>query len=388
MNQQPRKAGKGLLIFPLLKDLSKADGILVKNEGIRRGFIANGIDVDTLEFNTGGVFNGDEKIYSFSPGRYARIFQYNVTAWKNILAYITRKQYDFIWFRIPILTPPIAWFVKGLKKAYPHCTILLEYGAYPYVNELGRFKRTLFHLNRGYEKMTHRNADYVITYSGQQSVDNLPNIPINNGIDLDNIPVADPGPIDRQLNFISVSSLKKWHAYERFIAGLPAYLSKPGHLPIHFDIVGNGPEFDKLVQLVDELKLKEQITFHKFKTGAELDAIYARNHVAIGTLGFHRIGITNSSSLKNREYFARGLPIVLSTPDLDMPPSLPYVLYVPEGEEPVDIAAVVAFAQRAYRPGLNREIRAYADAHVSWTSKIAEVLPYLTQRQAAATAAS
>ncbi len=379
---QNRK-GRGLLIFPILKDLSKADGILVKNEGIRKGFLANGVDVDTLEFNTSGVYNGEEKIYDFSPGRYARIFQYNVLAWKKILAYIGKEQYDFIWFRIPILTPPIAWFVKGLKKTYPHCVILLEYGAYPYVNELAGFKKTLFHLNRGYEKMAHRNADYVITYSGQDSVDKVPNIPINNGIDLEGIPVAAPGAIGKKLNVISVSSLKKWHAYERFIAGLPAYLEQKKHLPIHFNIVGNGPEYDKLAQLVESLKLQEHVTFHKFKTGRELDAIYEKNHLAIGTLGFHRIGITNSSSLKNREYFARGLPIVLSTADLDMPPGLTYVQYVPEGEEPIDIASVVDFAKRVYgMPDLNEMIREYAENHVSWTSKIAEVLPYLIKQPA------
>ena len=371
------------MIFPILKDLSKADGILVKNEGIRKGFIANGVDVDTLEFNTTGVYNGEEKIYGFSPGRYARIFQYNVTAWKKILEYIGSQHYDFIWFRIPILTPPIAWFVKGLKKKYPGCTILLEYGAFPYVNELPGYKQTFYRLNRGYEKMTHRNADFVITYCGQERVDNLPNIPINNGIDLENIPVATPGAIGERLNFISVSSLKKWHAYERFIAGLPDYLQKKDHLPVHFDIVGNGPEYEKLVQLVESLNLKKYITFHKFKTGKELDDIYARNHVAIGTLGFHRIGITNSSSLKNREYFARGLPIVLSTPDLDMPPELPYVQYVPEGETPIDITAIVDFAKRAYQlPDLNNSIRQYAEAHVSWKSKIGEVLSYLTKQEA------
>ena len=90
---------KGLLIFPILKDLNKADGILVKNEGIRGGFLENGIDVDVLEFNTSGIFNKDEQVYAFHPDRYRRIYQYNTTAWKRIGEHIRQKNYDFIWFR-------------------------------------------------------------------------------------------------------------------------------------------------------------------------------------------------------------------------------------------------------------------------------------------------
>jgi hypothetical protein len=85
--------------------------------------------------------------------------------------------------------------------------------------------------------------------------------------------------------------------------------------------------------------------------------------------------------LKNREYFARGLPVVLSTADEDMPEGLAYVKYVPAGEGPVNINDLVDFATRVYQsPELNREIRAYADEHVSWKGKIKTVLNYLANK--------
>lgn len=374
---------KGILVFPILKDLNKADGILVKNEGIRNGFLQNNVEVDVLEFTSQGIFNGNELVYAFHPSRYRRIFQYNFTAWKKILNYLTRHDYDFLWFRIPMATSAIAAFVKGLKKLKPDCTIILEYGAYPYIDELSPFKKRLYRLNKENERTAHQYADFIITYCGQDKVDNLVNIPINNGIELYNIPVVNQEKgIENTINFLSVSSLKKWHAYERFIAGIPAYINRQDVTPIHFNIVGNGPEYDKLVTLTRELGVEPYVTFHNFKTGAELDKIYEQNHLAISTLGFHRIGITNSSSLKNREYFARGLPIVLSTKDMDMPKELPFVLYVPEGEEPIDMEAVVAFAKNAYKQSqLNETIRAYAVENVSWRSKVKEVLGYVNDRR-------
>jgi glycosyltransferase involved in cell wall biosynthesis len=371
---------KGLLIFPILKDLNKADGILVKNEGIRKGFLQNKIDLDVLEFTTQGVFNGAQRIFPFSSNRYRRIYQYHLKLWKRISDYITPKKYDFIWFRIPVISPPISRFVESLKNKAPDCKIILEYGAYPFVNELTLVRKAMYLMNRHHEKKVHRLADFVITYSGQRAVDGVINIPIDNGIDLDDVPMI--GRTEQRisrLNFISVSSLKKWHAYERFIYGMADYINSRRTIPVHFNIVGNGPEYEKLRDLVNDLRLQEHVTFHGFKTGPELDSIYEQSHIAVGTLGFHRIGITKSSSLKNREYFARGLPVVLSTPDKDMPAELAFVKYVSAGEEPVNVEQLVDFAHRVYStPALHQSIRSYASRSLSWASKIKTVLHYLS----------
>ena len=376
---------KALLIFPILKDLNPADGILIKNEGIRKGFLQNGVHLDVLEFTSAGVFNGKESITSFSANKWQRIIQYNTAAWKKIGEFVDRNNYDLVWFRMPLLQPWITNFIKQVKEKQPNCRIILEYGAYPFENELSGAKKWQHRLFRNNYRLAHRFADRVITYSGQKDVDGVPNIPINNGIDVDTIPLAHSSFADDEvLHCISVSSVKKWHAYERFISGMAAQRSEM----IVFHVVGDGPDLQKMKDLVKQNSLEEKVIFHGFKTGAALDEIYNQSHLAIGTLGFHRIGLTNSSSLKNREYFARGLPIVLSTPDLDMPASLPFVNYVPGDESPIDIGDIVRFARKVYQtPNLNQQIRTYAEQHLSWKSKVGNVLAHLQIKSSGATAA-
>jgi hypothetical protein len=373
------KVKKGVLIFPILKDLNAADGILVKNEGIRKGFLQNGVDVDVLEFVSSGVFNKDEKVYTFHSSRYKRIIQHNYLVWEKIANYIRYKDYDFIWLRISILTSAVANFLGSVKRNNPKTKIILEYGAYPFVRELTKLKKAIYYINLYNEKKGHRSSDFIITYCGQDRVDNLVNIPIDNGVDIENIPIVNnQPPVSKQINFISVSSLKKWHAYERFIEGIALYAKKENAMPVRFHIVGYGPEYEKLTQLAEKLNVNKQVVFHSFKTGKQLDDIYNQSHIAIGTLGFHRIGINNSSSLKNREYFARGLPIIVSTPDKDMPGDLPFVKYVPAGEEPINIEDMVRFAHEVYIiPDLNHLVRDYAEENVTWKSKIRTVLNYL-----------
>jgi glycosyltransferase involved in cell wall biosynthesis len=376
MNSPVKKA---LLIFPIYTDLSKMDGIVVKNEGIRKGFMYNGVDTDVLRFNIQGIFNQNELVFPFRKGKVFRTIDFYFRAWKKLLQLVLDGKYDLVWLRIPLINPAIANFIRGIKTKDPACRIILEYGAYPFENELSTKARLYYGLNRPSERIAHRFADFVITYCGQAAIDHLVNIPIDNGIDLEKIGIVHPHPnVEEKINLIAVSSLKKWHAYERLVMGIPAYLQLENMPSIHFHVVGNGPEMEKIVNLVKELQLEGTVTFYDFKSGDELDAIYNESHVAIGTLGFHRIGITNSSSLKNREYFARGLPVVLSTPDKDMPGDLPYVLYLPGGESVIDVSKIVSFARGIYKmPNVNQQIRNYAESKVSWNSKIRTVLNYL-----------
>jgi glycosyltransferase involved in cell wall biosynthesis len=373
------KVKKGILIFPLFKDLNPSNGIISKNEGIKNGFFSNGIEVDVLEFNSTGIFTKDAQIFNYHPNRYRRILQHNYHIWKNILDIIQRSTYEFVWLRASILTSAIADFLGQIKAKCPSCKIILEYGAYPFVKELTALKQAIYYLNIRNERRAHRFSDFIISYSGQEYIDDRINIPINNGVDVESIPfAANTEPISSTINFISVSSLRKWHAYERFIEGMAIFKQGKHEQLVNFHIVGNGPEYDKLVQATKKLGLEDDVIFHGFKSGTQLDNIFQRSHVAIGTLGFHRIGLNNSSSLKNREYFARGLPLVLSTFDKDMPASLPFVKYIPEGEEPVNIADIVAFSRNVYLiPDVNQTIRDYAHENLSWKSKIKTVLEYL-----------
>jgi glycosyltransferase involved in cell wall biosynthesis len=370
---------KGLLIFPIFKDLNASNGIVSKNEGIKNGFLANGVNVDVLEFNSTGVYTKDAQIFHYSQNRYRRILQHNYQIWKNILDVIQRNSYEFVWLRASILTSAIAGFLAQIKTRFPSCKIILEYGAYPFVKELPAFKQAIYYLNIRNEKRAHRFSDFIISYSGQEYIDDRPNIPIDNGVDVESIPFTSNRPgISSEINFISVSSLRKWHAYERFIEGMAIFKQEKHKQIVNFHVVGNGPEHEKLVQITKTLGLDGEVIFHDFKSGTQLDSIFEQSHVAIGTLGFHRIGLNNSSSLKNREYFARGLPLVLSTFDKDMPSSLPFVKYIPEGETPVNIQDVVTFARNVYRiPDVNQMIRNYAHENVSWGSKIKIVLEYL-----------
>ncbi len=112
------------------------------------------------------------------------------------------------------------------------------------------------------------------------------------------------------------------------------------------------------------------MVFHGFTTGNALDALFDQCHVAVGSLGIHRKGLTQTSELKAREYCARGIPYIIACADPDFPAGFPYILRLPADESPIDIEQVLAFAREVCAdPDHPQKMRSYAEEHLDWSVK-------------------
>ena len=71
--------------------------------------------------------------------------------------------------------------------------------------------------------------------------------------------------------------------------------------------------------------------------------------LGIEILGCHRKGVVLSSTLKSREYWAKGLPFIT---ECEFPPEVQkisqYILKVPYDESPIDIEKVIEFHDNLY----------------------------------------
>jgi hypothetical protein len=76
--------------------------------------------------------------------------------------------------------------------------------------------------------------------------------------------------------------------------------------------------------------------------------IVARADVGIGALAMHRIGISEASALKVREYLGLGLPVLSGCADPDVPPGAQWFLELPNSQDNVEQghARIVEFVQR------------------------------------------
>ena len=127
--------------------------------------------------------------------------------------------------------------------------------------------------------------------------------------------------------------------------------------------------------LAQLLGLTDRVTFHGPLYDETLNTLVARCDVGVGSLGMYRYGLAQGMTLKLREYLARGLPFVSAVDDPALPADADFALRVPNDDTPIDMNAIVAFAQKAKSDAeLSARMRAYAQASLSWEGVLRGVL--------------
>lgn len=199
-------------------------------------------------------------------------------------------------------------------------------------------------------------------------------VEIGNGIDVAAIaprPAAPawPAPV---LRVIGVASVATWHGYDRLLRAVKECTDRTDRaFDIHVTIVGDGPSSAPLRELSSALGLGERVVFAGTVTGAGLHDLYSTSHLAVSSLGLHRIGLATASVLKAREYCAVGIPFMASGTDPDFAAGVPFRFAVSGSEGTADvIAAFDTFAQQR-QPVSPAAIRQYAVDHLDWRHKLA-----------------
>ena len=201
---------------------------------------------------------------------------------------------------------------------------------------------------------------------------------VANGVDVRTIPARQRIPAwpQREFCLLGVGSLSFWHGYDRVIRGVERYYQRPiaGEEPscrVRFVMVGEGPELGRLRQLVQNLGLEKWVEFSGRLTGKPLEERYGEAHVAVSSLGGHRLGLELASYLKSREYCAIGIPFLASMPDPDFADDFPFVFRVPGDDSPIEIGAIIDWYSRlSERDRLPERMHEFAAQHLDFAAKV------------------
>ena len=202
-------------------------------------------------------------------------------------------------------------------------------------------------------------------------------ITIANGIEVDSIHLRSPPTSINDNNFamICVANVSPWHGLDRLILGIAQY---SGKYSIKLHIVGKGTEINNLKTLCQQKNICNHILFHGFLSGINLDRLFEESHVAVGSLGIHRKGLSQTSELKAREYCARGIPYIIACSDPDFADDFPYILRLPADESPIDMEQVIMFTLRVCQDTNHpQKMRQYAIENLDWSIKMKKLKEFL-----------
>ena len=265
--------------------------------------------------------------------------------------------------------------------------IVMEVPTFPYDNEmrstfLDRVSLIRDRLSRRYLR---HYLDRIVTFSEDEEVFGVKTIAISNGIDVQTVTKKkNTNQANDELNLVGVAALAYWHGYDRLILGLERYYKENPNTgkQVRFHIVGTGPELSKLKAMTQKLNLSDYVIFYGALYGESLDRVYDGCQLAVSGLGIHRrYKDQKSSSLKSREYCAKGIPFVKAEVDdaFDLTP-FDYCLNVPMDESPIDIFDILAFYDGLQAKYAQDEItecmRSFADKNLSWCVQLEPVIQF------------
>lgn len=293
---------------------------------------------------------------------------------------------NYLYIRRPMFASrEFVSLLRDFRTENPDSKIVIELPSYPYDQELEAIPELFFayHKEKKYRQFWKRYVDRIADLSRHSEIFGIPTIPIANGIDLSTINVRKPSySPDGDINIAYVASFEIWHACDLLIWGLADYYAAGGGRCINIFLAGNGSQIPSLKKLVSNLGMEDRVTFCGALDLSQLDDLFNKCTLAVGCLGLHRLNRQLlGSSLKVREYLARGIPFLYSgDEDVLVGKQLEFCLQLDPGESPVDFDRVVAFHDGLYGARseleLISEIRQFAEETVSMRVGMKNVIDY------------
>lgn len=276
------------------------------------------------------------------------------------------KSFDYAYMRSKIVNKTAVNAIAKFKEQ--GCKFIVEIPSYMSKEEVLGFKRKIIiSVTKNWGKKITQLAD-LYTLIGAEcggSYQGRPAINIDNGIDVDSIPMR-KHIRQNEIHLLALASMRKWHAYDRLIKGLADY---QGDENIIVDMVGgdNDGSLEEWKQLAEDCGLTDKVIFHGPKFGDDLSKMFEICDVGVATLGLHRTGLTQGSVLKTREYMARGLPFIYGYKDPSIDDSFPFALRFPADETPVDFYKIAEWIKNINSiSDVSEKMRDYARENMSW----------------------
>lgn len=335
------------LIYMASYDLkNQANGVVKKIKIQIKQFESYGIEVNFKSMHTE---NKILKILSNIPlfPHYMLLKSIKLISKKEIL------ETDVIYIRKMNINLFYILLLLRIKKINKNLKIIMEIPTYPYTLERkGIFSMILNKREQIVLPLLKIFIDRIVTYSKDEKIYGIKTIKLSNAIDIKKIKVKNEYKKNQEINLIAVAMFSFWHGYDRIIKGLANYYNNEEKIKVKLNLVGEGKEIIVYKKLVQNLLLEDVVIFHGEKFGEELDEVYNKADIALDAMARHRVGVNYNSSLKGKEYGAKGLPIISGVlTELDDIKNYKYYLRVDSNDSEIDIKKIVKFYNKVYKEG-------------------------------------
>ncbi|MFC5649863.1 glycosyltransferase family 4 protein [Paenibacillus solisilvae] len=383
---------KILFITSVIKDLSS--GVFKKNGWQVKAMRALGHQVSFGYFDTQDTFvieNEHGQVTTVIPAHSYGFGRRKVMI--SIKNFMAGKGYELLYSRWEQYYPLIARTYREIKKT--GTKVYLEIPTYPLQEERKNIRQRYFKEKRYVKWLKHwlyqviseigegrmKDAvDKVVTFMNHKTIWGIPVICLDNGVDVESVPHRTYVPQSSIIHLIGVGNIADWHGYDRLIRSIKDYYSlEKRDYDVKFTIVGDGISVTSLKRLVTQLNLEQIVQFTGLKHGKELDQLFDHADVAVSSLAEFRRNLETASTLKMKEYVARGIPIIYAYNEMGLTGNEFFVKQFPNNDSAIDFSEIIQFVLEC-RENHQKilEIREFAVKKYDWKLQIQHVFELKT----------
>ena len=336
-----------------------------------------GYTIEVPDFSTKGFFS---RVWQKLPF-VSTVYDYKVSCY---LRSRSLDDVDFVYIRHGGATRRLIKTLYYLKKN--HVKIIYEYPTFPYDRNENKIINTF--VRKKDVKWRNYIKDYVscvVDYSYQGEILGAKCIDISNGINVSEV-LPQSKKSHKGIAFIGVGLLTYWNGYDRMIKAIHDYYMedyKFTGIDVYFHIVGDGDELPNLKLMVDRLGVADKVYFYGFLDCDQLKEVYDISDIGVGTIAhFRKYKNHIMSTLKTKEYAAKGMPFLKSDPDpvFDLN-KLDFIYNLSPNEEPFKITDIISWYEDLTRRHSSEElrdhIRSFADRELSWKKQLLPVFNHI-----------
>lgn len=296
---------------------------------------------------------------------------------------------SFLYIRRPLYSSrEFVRFLSKFKTQNSDALVIIEIPSFPYDKEfIGKEMYFALQKDRKYREQWKYFIDYIADLSGQSEIFGVPTLPIFNGIDITNIRVRKPSYKENNtINIVFSAFFGPWHGCDLLLKGLSEYYKKGGEKDIILHLAGGGNMLQEIGKLIQEKNLERHVKLYGPLDQNDLDSLFDKCTLGVGSLALHRRSDNcRDSSLKTREYLAKGIPFIYAgSVDVFEREPVDFCLQLPSREEPLDFFRIVEFYEDLYthesEHSLINRIRLYAEKNVPMEKAMDSVIKAIKNR--------
>lgn len=183
-----------------------------------------------------------------------------------------------------------------------------------------------------------------------------------------------------QMVFLKGASMAAdYNGLDRLIISLARQINN--QFRYYLTIIGNDTDLE--IKTIQQYNTEEFVKLKPAMNKQALDMELRNYHLGVGPLAVHRKGIVSTTSIKAREYFARGLPFFFAHHDpgiSDNKALQPYFLQLEASDEPIDLQLLDAFVlSMKTKDNFSNEMHGLAKQYLNYSVQVKQIFDFISK---------